>query len=80
MLSHFSQLTEHLLQKSEDFVGQIGELTSIKSDFEQKLLESNSIIQSLGHEIQSQEVRISNMKAESSQFESEALECKDELR
>ena len=51
MLSHFTQLSEHLIEKSGDFIKQIQDLNSMKADVEHKLSESNSIIQSLEHEI-----------------------------
>lgn len=51
MLSHFTQLSEHLIEKSGDFVRQIQELSVAKSDIEHKLSESESIISSLEDEI-----------------------------
>ena len=51
MLSHFTQLSEHLIEKSGDFVRQIQEVSVAKSDIEHKLSESESIISSLEDEI-----------------------------
>ena len=44
MLSHFTQLSEHLIDKSGEFVRQIQELNAAKGDIEHKLSESESII------------------------------------
>ena len=52
ILSHLTQLTDHVLQKGEEQVKSIGELNYVKSDVEEKLLQSNSIIQTLEQEIQ----------------------------
>ena len=50
MLSHYTQLTEHIMLKTEDQLSQISELNYIKCEFEQKLLESNSVILTLENE------------------------------
>jgi len=46
----------------------------MKSEFEQKLLESNSVINSLENEIKTHEQRISHLEADSTQFENLARE------
>ena len=80
MLSHFTQLSEHLIDKSGEFVRQIQELNAAKGDIEHKLSESESIIQSLEDEIQTQEQRIGHLKVDSQQFEAQATGAKEELR
>jgi ABC-type transporter Mla subunit MlaD len=52
MLSNFTKLSEHLIDKSGGLVQTIQDVNSLKADVEHKLSESNSIIQSLEHEIQ----------------------------
>ena len=44
MLSHFTQLSEHLIEKSGDFIKQIQDLNQTKFDIEHKLSEKDSII------------------------------------
>lgn len=80
MLSHFSQLSGHMLSKSEEYLRQVQELNYMKSEFEQKLLESNSVINSLENEIKTHEQRISHLEADSTQFENLAREKDQELR
>jgi hypothetical protein len=43
MLSHFSQLSEHVLQKSEDQIRLVQELSLTKNNLEQRLMEAGSI-------------------------------------
>lgn len=38
MLSHFSQLTDHMLQKGEEYLGQVQDLTDMGREKEEELL------------------------------------------
>lgn len=69
MLSHFSQLSELMATKGEDYLRQVGELTSLKSEFEQKLLNSESVIGSLELEIKTHETRIEHLEADITQVD-----------
>lgn len=80
MLSHFSQLSEHVLQKSEDQIRLVQELSLTKNNLEQRLMEAGSVHQSLGHEIQNHQVRISHLEADCKQFEKTANERLEEIR
>ena len=40
MLSHYAQLTDHLVAKAGDQVTHVAELSEVKLEFEQKLLDS----------------------------------------
>lgn len=80
MMSHYTQLVEHVISKAEDQLLQINELNYIKSEFEQKLLESNSIITTMETEIKTQGERIAHLEADAHEFENSDRVKQEELR
>ena len=53
-----------MASKGEDYIRQINELNSVKGEFEQKLLNSESVIGSLELEIKTHETRIEHLEAD----------------
>ena len=80
MMNSFSTLCEHLIEKSEEQQKQISDLSYFKTDFEEKLLNANSLIQSLEVELKTHELKISHVSADSAQFEQQANERAQELK
>lgn len=80
MLSHFAQLTEHALSRSQEQIQTIEELSLMKAEFEQQTLASTSQIHSLEAELKNQEKRISSLQTEVNQYEQDYKECAEELR
>lgn len=69
MLSNISQLGETGLSKSEDIIYTLTAVIEEKAMTQQKLYEADNRIQVMESEISNYEQRISNLKAESAQYE-----------
>ena len=69
MLNHYGQLNDHIISKVEDQTSYIDELTYLKQEFEQKLLESNSNIQTMEDANHTHEQRIAHLEADCADFE-----------
>ena len=65
MFNHFAQLAEHVLEKADDQVSQLNELTYMKNEFESKVLESHTVIDTMEEAANAFEQRINHLEAES---------------